>query len=475
MSRAGGAAARRTAQRASGESDYLGFLRCKTQAESDGGIEPIWMPGFLFDFQASLVEWALRKGRAAIFADCGLGKTPMQLVWAENVVRHTGKPVLILTPLAVAQQTVREGQKFGLEVHRTGGDAEPGINVTNYERLHHFKPEHFAGVVCDESSILKSFDGTTRAAVTEFLRTLPYRLLCTATAAPNDYVELGTSSEALGYLGHMDMLGRFFKNDQNTADVHRKWGNQGGGMPKWRFRGHAEQPFWRWVCSWARSLRRPSDLGFDDARFALPPLTEREHVVAAHAPREGMLFALPAVGLAEEREERRRTLRERCETAARLVDDKEPAVVWCHLNDEGDLLERLVPGCAQVSGRDSDEAKEEKLLAFTRGEVRVLVTKPVIGAWGLNWQHCAHMTSFASHSFEQYYQSVRRCWRFGQAREVVVEHVVSDGEERVLANLQRKGAAADRMFSEIVLHMQDAMGVARGRYGDRAEEVPQWL
>jgi len=423
------------------------------------------MPEFLFDFQAALVEWALRKGRAAIFADCGLGKTPMQLVWADSVVRKTNGAVLILTPLAVTSQTMREAERFGIECKRADADSRgPGIFVTNYQRLRHLDPAHFVGAVCDESSILKSFEGTTRAAVTDFMRKLPYRLLCTATAAPNDYTELGTSSEALGYLGHMDMLNRFFVNDRNNSHTGRAWATMGGGMAQWRFRGHAERPFWRWVCSWARSLRRPSDLGFDDSRFVLPPLDEREHVVKAMRLRPGEMFATPAVGLAEQREERRRTLRERCERAAALIADTgQPAVAWCHLNDEADLVEQLIDGAVQVSGNDSDESKEEKFEAFTRGQVRVLVTKPVVGAWGLNWQHCAHMTCFASHSFEQYYQSVRRFWRFGQTRPVTVDHVVSDGEGGVLKNLQRKSEQADRMFSELTGHMRDELAIERGK------------
>jgi len=456
-------------------SHYEAFLRSKSQANDGSGFAPVWMPGFLFDFQAALVEWALRQGRAAVFADCGLGKTAMELVCAENVVRHTNRPVLLLTPLAVAGQTVDEGAKFGIEAHRSAGEVHPGINVANYEKLHLFNPSDFAGVVCDESSILKSFDGATRIALTEFLRTLPYRFLFTATAAPNDYTEIGTSSEALGHLGHMDMLNRFFKNAQNTSDTGRKWGGGGGGKPGWRFKGHAEQPFWRWVCSWARALRRPSDLGFDDARFVLPELIEREQVVASMKRREGFLFAMAAHGLSEQREERRRTLTERCERAASLVADTgKPAVTWCHLNPEGDLLERLIPGAVQVSGRDPDEAKEEKFGAFARGEARVLVIKPDIGAFGLNWQHCAHMTVFAGYSFERYYQSVRRCWRFGQREAVVVDNVVSDGEREVLAERQRKAARAVVMFEQLVRHMRDGMDL-RMAYGDRREEVPSWL
>lgn len=458
---------------------YAEFVASKLQLESQGGFEPLWMPEFLFDFQRDLVAWALRKGRSALFEDCGLGKTPQQLVWAENVVRRANRPVLVLTPLAVASQTVREGDKFGIEVYRShSGEIRPGVNVTNYERLHHFSPHDFAGVVCDESSILKSFDGTTRKAITEFLRTVPYRLLCTATAAPNDYVELGTSSDALGYLGFMDMLSRFFKNARNNASLGRAWSNAGGGQPQWRFRGHAEGPFWRWVSSWARALRRPSDIGFDDGPFALPPLQEREHIVRAVKPRDGMLLSIPAFGLAEEREERRRTLRERCEMVAALVSDTgQPAVCWGHLNDECDIIERLVPGAVQVSGRDADDEKEEKFAAFSSGQARVLVTKPIIGAWGLNWQHCAHMTSFAGHSFEQYYQSVRRFWRFGQTRPVVVDHVLSDGEHRVIANLQRKAEQADRLFAELARNTQGELAIARGVGFNHTNEerVPTWL
>lgn len=458
--------------------NYEKFLSSKAQLADGGGFAPLWLPDFLFDFQRALIDWAQRRGRAAIFADCGLGKTPMQLVWAENIVRHTNKPVLILTPLAVSSQTMREAEKFGVECRRAiqGETRGAAVYVTNYERLHHLEPDAFSGVVCDESSILKSFDGEVRARVTEFMRKIPYRLLCTATAAPNDYIELGTSSEALGYLGWMDMLNRFFKNARNNSSTGQAWGTSGGGAPQWRFRGHAEQPFWRWVCSWARSLRRPSDLGFDDSRFALPPIEEREHTVKALRPRDGMLFSMPAVGLAEEREERRRTLTERCEMAAELVRHTgKPAVMWCHLNDEGDMLERLVPGAVQVSGKDSDESKEEKFGSFQSGATRVLVTKPIIGAWGLNWQHCAHMTSFASHSFEQYYQSVRRFWRFGQTQTVRVDHITSDGEQRVIANLRRKSEQADKLFSELTAHMQEALAIDHRRIFPLTEEVPSWL
>ena len=454
------------------ETAYADFLDAKAHGGSDSGFSPVWMPDFLFDFQAALTEWAIRRGRAGLFADCGLGKTPMELVWAENVLRHAGR-VLILAPLAVSAQILREAEKFGVGVSRSI-DGTPGcrITVTNYERLAHFNPADFAGVVCDESSILKSFDGARRTEITAFMRKVPYRLLATATAAPNDYIELGTSSEALGYLGHMDMLNRFFKNDQNNSAT----GRMRGEVVKWRFKGHAEGPFWRWVCSWARAIRRPSDLGFEDEAFILPTLKEHEHLVEARTLAEGMLFALPAATLPEQREERRRTIAERCERVAGLVNGTgEPALVWCHLNDEGDLLARLIPDAVQVSGSDSDDVKEGRMLAFADGRCRVLVTKPRIGAWGLNFQHCAHVTFFPSHSFEQYYQGVRRCYRFGQRRPVQVDIITTEGECGVLKNLQRKAASADRMFSALVASMNDALAVAKSAPFTKQQEMPAWL
>lgn len=454
-------------------SGYDAFLREKTQAGADSGFTPPWMPDFLFDFQAAMVEWAVRKGRAAIFADCGLGKTPMGLVWASNVARKTSRPVLYLTPLAVASQTVREAEKFGIEaVHSKDGSSAGHIVVANYERLHYFNHADFSGVVCDESSILKSFAGQRRGEITAFMRKVPYRLLQTATAAPNDYIELGTSSEALGYMGHMDMLNRFFKNDLNNSAQ----GRMRGEVIKWRLKGHAELPFWRWVCSWARAIRRPSDLGFDDTSFMLPPLHEVEHLVETNELADGMLFALPAVGLAEQREERRRTVAERCAMVAELVNKTgQPALVWCHLNDEGDELQRVIPDAVQVSGSDSDERKEDRLEAFAEGRARVLITKPKIGAWGLNFQHCNHVTFFPSHSFEQYYQAVRRCWRFGQKRAVRVDIVTTEGERGVMSNLQRKAEQADAMFSRLVAEMNHALTIERANNMTKQLEVPAWL
>ena len=455
------------------DDSYQDFLDQKLHTGAAHGFEPIWLPPELFDFQQSLVTWAIRKGRAAIFADCGLGKTAMQLTWAENVARHSGKPVLILAPLAVAPQTIREGEKFGIECHRSiNGDVAGRIVITNYERLEHFSPGDFAGVVCDESSILKSFDGARRNEITDFMRKVPYRLLATATAAPNDFIELGTSSEALGYMGHMDMLARFFKNDQNNLTSRRMYGE----APKWRFKGHAEQPFWRWVTSWARACRQPSDLGFDDGRFVLPPLSEMYHLIETNTVPDGMLFALPATDLREQRAEKKRTVTERCKQVASMVADTgQPALVWCHLNEEGDLLQQLIPGAVQVSGKDKDEVKERRLIDFAEGQSRVLITKPKIGAWGLNFQVCSHITYFPSHSFEQYYQSVRRCWRFGQKRPVTVDIILTEGERRIMQNLQRKREQAEQMFGNLVAEMNHSLEIQRKEYNTTPIEVPSWL
>lgn len=452
--------------------EYDDFIASKAQRADGLGFEPIWVPDFLKDFQKSLVEWALLSGRSAILADCGLGKTPMQLVWADNVVQKTNGRILIAAPLAVSQQIVREADKFGIEATRCiDGNPGPGITVTNYEKLHLFDANDFVGMVCDESSILKSFNGARKGEITNFMRKMQYRLLATATAAPNDFTELGTSSEALGYLGHVDMLNRFFKNDLNNSAQ----GRMRGEVIKWRLKGHAELPFWRWVCSWARAVRKPSDLGFDDKEFTLPPLTMQEHLVEARSIAEGYLFSLPAVGLKEQREERRRTVEERCERLAALTNTGQPVLVWCHLNDEGDILEKLIPDAIQVSGADSDEKKEEKLLSFANRQSRVLITKHKIGAWGLNFQHCNHVVEFPSHSFEQHYQGIRRCWRFGQKRPVKVDIVTTEGERGVLKNLLRKSTQAEEMFANLVAEMNSSLAIARASSFTKKQEIPSWL
>jgi hypothetical protein len=475
---------------------YHDFIERKSHIGGECGFAPLWMPDFLFDFQKALVEWAVRKGRAAIFADCGLGKTAMQLTWAENVRRKTGKPVLILTPLAVAQQTAREAEKFGIDAEVSAdGAASAPIVITNYEKLHHFEPEGWGGLVCDESSILKSYQGATRKRITRFVSKLPYRLLCTATAAPNDWVELGTSSEALGELSHSEMLRRFFRQlddkgqkretrlQEEAERIVRHDPQYFGKLAfrvaqtigQWRLKNHAVTHFWRWVASWARACRMPADLGFDNGRFVLPPLNERDHVIKPATPPDGMLFNVPAFGMGAERDERRRTLRDRCEFAASLVAHDRPAVVWCHMNAEGDELTKTIPGAKQIAGSTPDEAKLELYEAFQSGQLRVLVIKPKIGAWGLNWQHCNHVVSFATHSYEQYYQSVRRCWRFGQRRPVQLDLIATEGEARVLANMRRKADQAGKMFDSLVREMASATRVARENPYTQPAEVPSWL
>jgi hypothetical protein len=449
--------------------DYARFLATKTDLGTGFGFEPIEIPKFLKPFQAALTDWAIRRGRAAILADCGLGKTPMQLVWADNVIRKTGRPVLILTPLAVSAQTVREATKFGFKAQQSrDGEYFMTTVVTNYEKLHLFKPGDFAGCVCDEAGILKNFDGKTRDAIVEFMRTIPYRLLCTATAAPNDYVELGNHAECLGEMGYQDMITRFFK--QETSKDHLGW-----GRTKYRMRAHGEHDFWRWVCSWARACRKPSDLGFDDGEFVLPKLIEKEHVVSARTKRPGFLIDMPAITLPEQKEERRRTIQERCEMVAELVKHDRPAIVWCHLNPEGDLLAKLIKDSVQVAGKDSDSAKELAFSRFEAGGVRVMITKPEIAGFGLNWQHCAHQTFFPSHSFEQVYQAKRRSYRFGQLHDVLIDTVASEGEAGISANYARKAEQADVMFTRLVDLMNAELKIEKTNPYQSREELPSWL
>jgi hypothetical protein len=429
-------------------SDYAAFLGSKQRTVADAGfsVERDDLNRRLCDFQQDIVRWALRKGRAAIFAGTGLGKTAMQLEWATQVCRHTGQDVLILAPLAVAEQTVREGAKFGIPVThaRTGDDLQPGITITNYERLHQFDVDHFAGVVLDESSILKAYDGATRTAIITAFALTPYKLACTATPAPNDYMELGNHAEFLGVMSRGEMLSMFFVHD-------------GGETQQWRLKGHAEGDFWRWVASWAVMLQNPADLGYDGTRFVLPPLEYHHHVIAStHAP-AGYLFPVEAQTLIERRQARKASLAERVQQCADLVNaSDEPWIVWCDLNAEGDALTRLIPDAVQVAGSDDAATKEQRMLAFADGAIRVLVTKPSIAGFGMNWQHCANVAFVGlSDSWEQYYQAVRRCWRFGQTRPVQCHVITSTAEGAVVSNIQRKERDAERMQQEMVRHMAD--------------------
>lgn len=463
-----------------GES-YQDFIENKTHLANGGGFEPTFIPDYLLDFQKHLTTWAIRQGRAGLFEDCGLGKTVQSLVWAENVCRHTNGRVMLMTPLAVGAQTIREAHKFNIDGVEKGveGEALGKITVVNYEQLHKYNPSDFVGAICDESGILKNFDGTRKGEITAFMRKMPYRLLCTATAAPNDYVELGTSSEALGNLGYMDMLNRFFKKlDNNGAKDFR--GNQTrarehqGGV--YRFRGHAERDFWRWVCSWSRAIRKPSDYGFDDSTMVLPPLNITEHTVRAKKPPEGMLFNMPARGMSEQRDEVKRTIEERCDIAAGIANSHGKQVIaWCHRNEEGKLLKKLIEGAVEVSGSDTDEFKEEVFSKFADGQIRALVTKPKIAGFGMNFQNCSEQIYFPSFSYEQYYQAVRRSWRFGQKHTVNVNMIYTDGQEDMMKSLQRKSYQADKLFQELVAMMANELRIQRQNDYTKQVEAPGWL
>lgn len=427
---------------------YADFLASKSHGAPLDGFEiaPDELMPALYDFQRDVTAWALRAGRASLFADCGLGKTPMQLEWARRIVERTDGDVLILAPLAVSGQTAREAERFGIEarVVRERDQLQPGISITNYERYERFASHPWQGVVLDESSILKAFDGKTRAGLTEWGQTIPYRLCATATPSPNDYEELGGHSEFLGVLNRRQMLAEFFVNDGISA-AH------------WRLKGHGQEAYWRWIATWARAFRDPSDLGYPSDGFNLPALNVHVHEVDGDHVAEDRLFAVPASTLSERRQARRESLGPRVEHAIRLVGTDEPCVVWCDLNSESEALARAIPDAVEVRGSDDPDTKEDRLLAFTDGRARVIVTKPRIGGWGLNWQHCARIVFVGlSDSYESYYQAVRRCWRFGQTRPVEVHIVASRLEQAVLENIRRKEAQASELFERVVGAMERA-------------------
>lgn len=429
-------------------SDYLKFLEKKRHSSQKHGIKPVFMPQGLFDFQQYVAEYAIEKGRSAIFLDTGMGKTIVELTIAENYVRHTNKPVLILTPLAVAFQFEQEAQKFGISdvEHTRNGKFSGKIILCNYERLHLLNPDDFSCVICDESSILKDEEGVTRANVTNFLKKIPYRFLATATPSPNDFIELGTSSEALGYMGYMDMLTKFFKNNEDTISP------QSIGV-KWRLKGHAQKAFFEWVSSWSISARRPSDLGFSDEKHILPGLFVKDHIVTNDAPLvvngQYQMFNIVARTMPEIKAEGKATVEKRCEKAAEVSEPNDFSVFWCNLDAEANTMERIVSGAVQISGKMNIEKKEEILMAFSRGEIKKLVTKPRITSFGLNWQHCAHAVFFPNFSYEQYYQGVRRFWRFGQKRDVNIDRVISDGQVRQIQALEEKAKKADELFEKL--------------------------
>lgn len=440
------------------------LLESKRHAYADAGFKPVFMPDKLFPFQVALVEWAVRKGRAALFADCGLGKSAMQMAFAQNIVQKTNGRVLVLTPLAVAPQMVREAEKFGIEACRSNdGKGSAKIITTNYERLHLFDPNDFDGIICDESGILKNHSGATRNAVIAFAKRIKYRLLATATPAPNDVTELGNSVEALSIMRRVDMLARYFVHDASDT------GN-------WRLKGHATAAFWRFVSSWARAVRHPRDIGFDHDGYDLPPMQMHMHMLKS-TPLPGELFATVAIGLKSQREERRQTIDERCQKVADLAaSDDSQFVAWCSLNDEADMMTRMIPGAVNLSGSDSDDEKEEKVDAFSRGQIRTLITKPKICSHGVNWQTCHRTSFFPSHSHEQFYQSVRRFWRFGQQNTVDVHIVTTEAESAVFENLKRKENEATAMFAEIVASMAQYHEAETETYQPtKPITLPSWL
>lgn len=450
---------------------YDQFLAQKRLVDPETGItERIELPSFMFPHQRDITQWALRRGRAAIFAGTGLGKTLMELVWAHEVSRYSRRPVLLLAPLAVSHQHEREAGHFGIPARVVSAQSDGVIEVTNYQKLDRFALGELGGVALDESSILKSTDGKYRTKLIQDCADVPFRLAATATPAPNDFMELGNHSEFLGAMSYTDMLATFFTHD-------------GGDTQKWRLKGHAETEFWKWMASWAVMLRKPSDLGYSDEGYDLPPLHRHQHTVAAeYAPSmdTGLLFPMEARTMQERMAARRDTVEQRVELAASISPSDRPFVWWCNLNAESEALRANISGAVELSGSDSEGAKEEKLLAFTNGEIRNLITKPSIAGFGMNWQHCAD-TGFVglNDSFEQVYQAIRRFWRFGQTKPVNAHFIAAETEGAVVANQRRKEGDAERMAAALVEHMADLSaesirGMARTR-ADYAPTVPMTL
>lgn len=428
---------------------YNDFIAGKLSTVPSTGIaDGFSLPGALFQHQSAMTAWALRRGRAAIFADTGLGKMRMELAWADVVAKHTRQPVMIHTPLAVASQIAAEASKIGIaaKVCREASDLTDGINIANYERLHKFDTSVFGGVVLDESGCIKHHDTKTFKALTDAYRDTQFKLPATATPAPNDWTELGTHAEFLGICTRAEMLAEFFTHD-------------GGDTSVWRLKGHARHIFWRWVASWGAMIRKPSNLGFDDGAYNLPALHLHEHHVAYSMPLNGMLFAMEAQTLSERREARRASMEERVRECAAMVNaDSQPWVVWCDLNAEGDALAKAIPDAIQISGADSTDVKESRLDDFAEGRARVLISKPSICGWGLNWQHAARMAFVGvTDSYEAYYQAVRRCWRFGQSRDVHVHIFASKAEGAIVANLKRKEREAGEMADSLSNETREAV------------------
>lgn len=430
--------------------DYQTFIRSKKHSLKEFGFDPVWMPSGVFDFQQYIIDKAVRKGRIGVFADTGLGKTLIQLSIAENVIRKTNGRVLILTPLAVAFQFIDEAKRIGIDdiAHSKDGKLLKKITVCNYERLHLLNPDDFVCVMLDESSILKNFAGKTRDEIVSFIKRVPYRFLSTATPSPNDFIELGNSSEALGYMGYMDMLTKFFKSNQGSVDSNNR--NIG---EKFYLKPHAERDFFAWVNQWSVMVKKPSDLGFSDVGYELPSLHIRKHMIFSEdawcIDGQAALFAMPAKRLTEVREEQKMTVEDRCQKAVSLATGK-TSVYWCNLNEESERLAELDRDAVEIVGGMSIDKKEEILVSFARGEIKRLITKAKMTSMGLNWQHCNHTVFFPTFSYEQYYQAIRRFWRFGQKQEVTCDMVISEGQERVMEALEQKTQKAIELYGNLV-------------------------
>lgn len=417
---------------------YTDFIQTKAiTVESKGFDVPAHeLNAMLFEFQRDIVRWALGKGRAAIFADCGDGKTAMQLEWAEQIRRRTGGKVIIIAPLAVSAQTKREGEKFGIKVNICASQSDAvqdAVNITNYEKLDKFIASEFCAVVLDESSIIKSFSGKLRNQIIGMFQQTPYKLACTATPAPNDYMELGNHSEFLGVMTRAEMLAMYFVHD-------------GGQTSKWRLKGHAESLFWKWLSTWCVVMDDPKKLGYDIEGYDLPKLNIHQIIVDGNEPISETL------SLTERRDARRDSLQLRCGAAAELVNNSSDSwLVWCDLNDEADTLHKLIPDSKNVQGSDTAEFKSQTMLDFAADNLRCLVTKPKIAGYGMNWQNCHKMIFVGlSDSFEAYYQAVRRCWRFGQTSDVEVYIIISAREGAVKENIERKQAENERMKQHLI-------------------------
>lgn len=452
--------------------NYLDFIKRKEQTDPETGITHIpKLNQMLHEHQADMVRWALRRGRAAIFADCGLGKGPMQMEWA----KHQPHEALIVAPLAVAHQFVREAEKFGIDLAyaKDQSHVTKRITVTNYERLENFHVEQFGAVALDESSILKNSSGAYSTWMIDAFKNTPFRLCSSATPAPNDVMELGTQAEFLGVMTRGEMLAMYFTHD-------------GGDTSKWRVKGHAQAAFWSWMASWAVMIRKPSDLGYSDEGFVLPPLRMHEQCVSVNSPTSGFLFAVEAQTLQERQQARRDSISDRVKACADIVNSSdEPFLVWCNLNDESDALADAIPDAVEVRGSDTDEHKEKAIAGFLDGSIRVLVSKPRIMGLGLNFQHCADMAYVGlSDSYEQLYQSIRRCWRFGQTRPVNVHVITAETEGAVVSNIKRKEREAEETYNNMIEHMKDLNAAAlhgqtvrnKSEYTPKhTVQIPSWL